>query len=232
MKAIANLICGVSAATAVATSASATAYTDESAWREAVFNVYALETWDTAATPTQVDVGAVSNLGIRFLPLNDGTLPTVQPYSYTGGEQKSAPNNLLNDRDNTIPGRGPIDVVPLDAGDFLFGLGLWNVGGDDQLVLSFFDASDNLIESVRSDLAIGFFGIVNGAGATRAEVNFVQGNGYSPTDDWQTASREVFVPPGDSPGVPEPSMWVMLLIGFGAAGAVLRGVRRRAPSVI
>ena len=223
MRLFASLVCGLSSAMALATAAQATAYTDESAWRAAVSNVFALETWDTGATPATSDVGAVANLGIRFLPLNDGTLPTVQPYSFTGGVVRSGPNNLLNDRDNTLPGRGPINVVPLNAGDFLFGLGLWNVGGDDQLLLSFFDANDVLIESVQSAISSGFFGIVNSSGAVRAEVNFVQGNGYAPTDDWQTAARGTF----DPGGVPEPAVWAMMLIGFGAVGSLLRSARRR-----
>lgn len=217
-----TILLGLSAA-AIAGAAQATAYTDEAAWRAAVANVYALETWDTAATPVTGDVGAVANLGIRFLPLNDGTLPTVQPYAFTGGVVRSGPNNLLNDRDNTLPGRGPINVVPLNAADFLFGLGMWNVGGDDQLSLTFFDANDVVIETVTSAISSGFFGIVNSSGAVRAQVNFVQGNGYAPTDDWQTAARGTFDPgPG---GVPEPGTWALLIAGFGLAGSVLR--RRR-----
>jgi hypothetical protein len=216
-----TILLGLSAA-AVAGAAQATAYTDEAAWRAAVANVYALETWDTPGT-AGTDVGAVANLGIRFLPLNDGTLPTVQPYSFTGGVVRSGPNNLLNDRDNTLPGRGPINVVPLNAANFLFGLGMWNVGGDDQLSLTFFDANDAIIETVTSAISSGFFGIVNSSGAVRAQVNFVQGNGYAPTDDWQTAARGTFDPgPG---GVPEPATWALLIAGFGLAGSVLR--RRR-----
>jgi len=215
-----TILLGLSAA-AVAGAAHATAYTDEAAWRAAVANVYALETWDTGATPAASDVGAVANLGIQFLPLNDGTLPTVQPYSFTGGVVRSGPNNLLNDRDNTLPGRGPISVVPLNAADFLFGLGMWNVGGDDQLSLTFFDASDVVIETVTSAISSGFFGIVNSSGAVRAEVNFVQGNGYAPTDDWQTAARGTF----DPDPIPEPGTWALMIAGFGFAGAALR--RRR-----
>jgi hypothetical protein len=203
--------------------AHATAYTDEAAWRAAVLDVYALETWDSASTPTFSDVGAMPSLGVRFLPLDDGTLPTVQPYASTGGVVKSGANNLLNDRDYSLPARGPLNIVPLDAGDYFFGLGMWNVGGDDTLVLTFFDEDDNVIESVTSAPSFGFFGLVNtGVGAVRAQVAFAGGNGYAPTDDFQTAVRGTFVP---TPGIPEPSTWAMMILGLGAAGALLRRSR-------
>ncbi|NJC07653.1 hypothetical protein GGQ62_000651 [Polymorphobacter fuscus] len=119
-----------------------------------------------------------------------------------------------------LPGRGPIEVTPISGADFLFGLGLWNVGGDDQLRLTFYDAQDNVIESVISSPSYGFFGLVNSAGAVRGVVDFVGGNGYAPTDDWQTAVRGNI-----TPGVPEPASWAMLIAGFGLTGAAMR--RRR-----
>ncbi|MBO9576432.1 MAG: PEP-CTERM sorting domain-containing protein [Sphingobium sp.] len=195
--------------------AHATSYTDENAWRLAVSNVYALETFD--AIPALSDVTTLPALHLRFLPLDDGTQPTVQPYSSTGGVVKSGPNNLLNDRDYSLPGRGPINVTPLSASDFLFGLGLWNVGGDDQLRLTFYDANDNIIEQVTSSISFGFFGIVNSAGAARAQVDFIAGNGYAPTDDWQTAVRGTFIP-----DVPEPASWALIIAGFAVVGTALR----------
>ncbi|HEY1125598.1 MAG TPA: PEPxxWA-CTERM sorting domain-containing protein [Sphingobium sp.] len=202
--------------------AQASPYTDEAAWRAAVSNVYALETFDALATGS--DVGTLSALHITFLPLNDGTQPTVQPYSSTGGIVKSGGNNLLNDRDFSLPARGPINVVPDTPGEFLYGLGLWNVGGDDQLRLTFYDAADNIIEQVTSSPAFGFFGLVNSSGAVRAQVDFVGGNGYAPTDDWQTAVRSTFIPGG----VPEPASWAMMIAGLGVVGA---SMRRRAARV-
>jgi hypothetical protein len=204
----------------VPAAAHATAYTDEAAWRAAVANIYALETFDAVAAGS--DVGTLPALGLSFDPLNDGTLPTVQRYAQTGGIVKSGPNNLLNDRDFALPGRGPITVRPLVGTDFIFGLGMWNVGGDDQLRLSFYDAADNLLEQVTSSPAFGFFGLVNVAGAKRAVVDFVGGNGYAPTDDWQTAVRVVI----DPNPVPEPATWALMIAGFGLAGAGLRRSRR------
>lgn len=211
-----SLVLAAAAAALLPVAAHATAFTDEAAWRAAVSNVYALETFDSL--PQFSDVTTLPALHIKFLPLDDGTQPTVQPYASTGGVVKSGPNNLLNDRDYSLPGRGPINVAPASSGDFLFGLGLWNVGGDDQLRLTFYDVDNNVIEQVTSSPSFGFFGIVNSLGATRAEVDFVGGNGYAPTDDWQTAVRSTFIPGA----VPEPASWAMMIAGLGVVGASLR----------
>lgn len=219
MKSVTSALIGLSAAVSLCGAANAAAFTDEAAWRVAVGGVYALQNWDSIAAGT--DVTNDNGLGLHFEGLNDGTQPTVQAYANTGGVVKSGANNLLNDRDFSLPARGPIFVNPLTAGQFLYGLGMWNVGGDDLLRLTFFDAAGAAIETVTSDPSFGFFGIVNSNGAVRAEVDFVGGNGYAPTDDWQTAARETFVPPG----VPEPATWAMMLVGFGGLGAVMR--RRR-----
>lgn len=199
--------------------ASATSYTNEALWRAAAVN-FAFENFDSIAAGS--DVTTLPALGIRFDPLNDATQPTVQNYSFTGGVVQSSPHNLLNDRDNTLPGRGPLSIRPLNAGDFIFGLGMWNVGGDDQLSLSFFDANGNLIEQVTSAISSGFFGIINSAGASRAQVDFVQGNGYAPVDDFQTATRQTFNP------VPEPETYAMMLAGLGLLGFAARRRKQQA----
>lgn len=210
-----SITCAALAAVLPVTAASATAYTDEAAWRAAVFNVYGFENFDALAAGS--DVNTLAALNLRFLPLNDGTQPTVQRYAQTGGVVKSGPHNLLNDRDFALPGRGPINVTPLIPGEFLFGLGMWNVGGDDQLRLTFYDGANQIIEQVTSAPAFGFFGLVNNAGAVRAEIDFIGGNGYAPTDDWQAAARVTI-----NPGVPEPSTWAMLILGFAVLGSGLR----------
>jgi len=197
----------------------ATPYTTESAWRTAVGNVYAFENFDNIAAGS--DVTQLTNLGIKFDPLNDGTQPTVQSYRNTGGIIRSGSNNLLNDRDFSLPARGPYNMRTINPNDLLFGVGLWNVGGDDQLRMTFFDSTDSIVEQVISASGTGFFGIVNSLGAARVQIDFVGGNGYAPVDDLQTAVRATF-DPNPNP-VPEPSTFI--LFGAGLAGVAF--VRRR-----
>lgn len=201
--------------------AAGASFTDEALWRASVGNVYALETFDSLAAGS--DVSALPSLGIQFGPLDDSTQPTVQPYSSTGGVVRSGLNNLLNDRDFSLPARGPYTMFPLTSGETIFGLGLWNVGGDDTLRLTFYDEFDAIIESVDSPISSGFFGITNAAGASKAVISFIGGNGYAPVDDLQTAVRSTFEPGG--PSVPEPGSLSLLLLGGLAAGLV--GIRRR-----
>ena len=197
-------------------------FTDENAWRTAVSGVYALETFDSLAAGS--DVGTLPSLGVFFDPLNDGTQPTVQPYSFTGGIAKSNPNNLLNDRDQSLPARGPYNLRPINATDLLFGVGLWNVGGDDQLRMSFYDENDMLLEQVVSASGTGFFGIVNALGAKRVEIDFVGGNGYAPVDDLQTAVRPTFIPNDEVPEPASLALWSIL----GTAGIAVWRRKRKA----
>lgn len=204
----------IAVAMALPVAVQATPYTDEAAWRAAVGGVYAFENFDGITAGT--DVNQLNALGIQFDPLNDGTQPTVQAYANTGGVVRSGSNNLLNDRDFALPARGPYVIRPIDTNDLLFGIGLWNVGGDDTLRMSIYDANDGLIEQVVSAASIGFFGIVNAGGAAKVVIDFVGGNGYAPVDDLQTAVRRTFDPGGS---VPEPASLALLLGGLGLVAA-------------
>jgi len=55
----------------VSGTSNATEFTDETAWRSAVGNVYALENFD--AIPIDTDVTQLTGLGILFDPFDDGT---------------------------------------------------------------------------------------------------------------------------------------------------------------
>jgi hypothetical protein len=57
--------------------AATSVYTDEALWRAAVGGVFAFEDFDGIATGS--DVTTLPALGLAFDPLDDGTLPTVQP---------------------------------------------------------------------------------------------------------------------------------------------------------
>ncbi|MEM7020755.1 MAG: hypothetical protein AAF512_25865 [Pseudomonadota bacterium] len=187
------------------------AFTDESMWRSAVGS-FLLEDFD--AIPAGSSIPELPSLGIRFGMLNDGTFPTIQSYNNTGGTRKSNPHNLLNDADFALPARGPYTIFPLNPSESIFGLGLWNVGNDDTLKLSFFDESDMLIEEVVSPAAFGFFGIFNATGAKKVVIDPVAGNGYMPVDDLQIAGTSI---------VPIPAaVWL-----FGSAFLALTGYSRR-----
>lgn len=166
-----------------ASSCWAVAYTDEASWRAAAQG-YFLETFD--AIPAGTSIPSLPALGIKFDALNDGTYPTVQPYTSTGGQNHTNPHNLLNDADFSLPARGPYVMRPIDPTQTIRALGMWNVGGDDRLRLSFYDANDVLIETASSSPSYGFFGVVTPFGAKRAVVDFLEGNEYSPIDDLQT----------------------------------------------
>lgn len=85
------------------------------------------------------------------------------------------------------------------------------------------DASDVEIASVESASGIGFFGIVDDTGASRAVVDVVGGNGYAPTDDGQTAARRTFEPPA----VPVPAALPLAMTALAGLGLLRARAARR-----
>lgn len=83
-------LCGVLCLMGISNISQPTPYTDETSWRNAVSNGYALENFDSVATGTEIF--QLPSLGIAFDPLDDGTQPAVQPYSSTGGIARAQPN--------------------------------------------------------------------------------------------------------------------------------------------
>jgi hypothetical protein len=96
------------------------------------------------------------------------------------------------------------------------------------------DGSDNNIMFIDTDYGIGdasffnFFYSVTGIGNSAFQPSFYRYQTPATTD--MHITRDAIDPPPPDPGaggVPEPSAWALLILGFGAVGAVLR---RRAPS--
>lgn len=192
----------------------ATSFSSEALWRAAAPG-FVLETFEGIAAGTQVS--SLAGLGVSFDFLNDGvTHPSVQSRVNTGGFAQSGVNVFLNDIDFALPGRGPINIRPLNPGDAIFALGYWNTGGDDTTFLSFFDQNNVLIETVESSQTGGTFnfnGIVNATPAFRVEIAPGSlGNGYFTLDDLQVVVNQV----GQ---VPEPSslaLFTLSLLGLTA----------------
>lgn len=164
------------------------------------------ETFESIAPGTQLS--SLAGLGVSFDFLDDGiTYPSVQDKSFTGGHTTSGSHILLNDIDNTLPGRGPINLRPLVPGTWIQAVGYWNTGGDDNTVLRFFDADGLLIEEAMCIQDVVFNGIVTATPAYRVEIGRGSiGNGYFTLDDLQVTA------------VPEPA--TVCLLGLG--GLLLR----------
>ena len=208
---------GFAVLTAAASPVQATTFTDEAAFQAAASAVSTLaaETFDGFASGAQIS--SLPGLGISFDPLpgNSGQ-PVAWPVANCGGFVSSAPNALLNSSVCALPGQGPIAMRPLDAALGIMAVGFFNASNDDTLRLSFFDASDALIEQV--DVPNGppsFVGIVADEPAAWFMVEAIGGNLLFAIDDLQVGVASV----------PEPVSGG--LFGAAVGGLLLRFRRRR-----
>ena len=191
----------------------ATGYTDEAAWRAAV-GTYTFDDFESYADGTQIQNDTI--LGIQFDLLDDNaTYPSVQNRANTGGPTDLPGTQvLLNDQDFNLPARGPFNFHPINASDAIYGVGLFNVGGDDTLLLSLFDAGGGLIESFVSPQGFGFVGIAVNTPAASARIDEMGGNGYTPIDHLQVSVLPI----------PEPTSVVLMSVFLGISTL---GLRRR-----
>lgn len=191
---------------------------EETAFRSAIQNDFALENFDVDYSNFQ-QIASLPSLGIQFSPLSNGKRPATAEASIIGGVTKSGAFVLTNNDKRDLPGLGPIEIRPLDSGRAIFALGFWNSGGDDRTTLRAFDATDHLLEWSTSPMAVdnlSFIGIVSATPIYRIEISASTGNGFFSLDDLQVQVKSV----------PEPYSLTMLSAGLVAA-VVIR--RRRAP---
>ncbi len=200
-----------------ATSASATPYTSQASFDAAAAAVgtLAAETFDSYATGTQIS--SLPALGIKFDPLaGSGLYPVAWPVLSCGGGIASSPNALLNSSACSIPPGGQGDIVfrPIDSSYGVIGVGFYNASTDDSLLLSFFDAADNLIESLSvPGGSPAFIGIVTTTAAARFSIHAFGGNSLFALDNLEVAVAPIS-------GIPAPGALALLglgLIGLGAA---------------
>jgi hypothetical protein len=195
--------------------ARATGFTDETAFRTALSNVFALENFDSFAANTAVS--SLPSVGLSLGTLTTGTFPNVQSSAQVGGFNRTAPNVLSNNDAPALPGDGPLNFTPTAPNTLITAFGYWNVGGDDRTRITFFSSSGQVLETIDSPAVtnnFSFVGIINATGAARVEVSAIAGNGYLTIDDLQVRTAAVN---GPEPGT------------FALAGSVVvaLAIRRR-----
>ncbi len=203
----------------LATGAQAISFTDERLWQSALSAAHKIETFESFADATPVT--KIASLGLELAPL----LPSlsIQPnvINRRAGLSSSGSKVLANFNQPFLPSlpSGLPIVLTLSAKNaLLYGLGYWNVGGDDTTRLSFYAQNGDLIESVVSPSVnnnFSFVGIISTIPAAKVSISAATGNGFFTLDDLQV---QVTV-------VPEPGSWALWAAGLGLLAA-RRQVRR------
>ena len=137
--------------------------------------------------------------------------------------------NLINGEATDV--QNQMDAIAQLDGDFVWDGNWADVEGTKQLTL----ANGNQIDFGQTLFGLtiigAHFGNVSGpAGNVSVFWLFdfgAEGADFVVLDDPTGFSNAVLYTTGDPPGVPEPATWGMMLLGFGAAGAVLRRSRRK-----
>lgn len=184
-------------------------FTDETLWRNAISNIFVQENFDSGFTNFQ-QISSLPGLGIQFDTLSDGTFPTAEDSNQVGGLAHSGTFVLGNNNAPGLPAEGPINIRPSALGTAIHALGFWNVGLDDRTTLTFFDANNQIIESITSPSVpnnLAFIGIVSATPAVRVEITAAEGNGWFTLDDLQVQTQVV------GAAAPEPLSGVLLALG-------------------
>ncbi len=172
---------------ALAAHAFAAGFTDETAWRAAVLNIWAQDNLETY--PAGTGFGDLTSVHLNFLPLNNAALSTVMSVAQVGGLSHTGPNVLLNGP--VFPGNGPMTIIPDPTPIPLHAMGFWNVGSDDRVSLAFFRQDGSLIEQIDTPAGLPnnltFIGLVSSEPVSRITITEIEGNGWFSLDDIQTS---------------------------------------------
>lgn len=175
----------IAALALTAASSPAATFTDETAWRAGVGNVWSQDNFEDYSNPQSLT--SIPALGLTLDALTNGALPTVRSVFSVGGQSQTGPNVLLNGP--AFPGNGVMTLRPVSG--LVYALGYWNVGGDDRTRLAFHRANGTTIESVDTAVGLpnnkGFQGLVSAEGAAYVTITPIAGNGWISIDDLQVA---------------------------------------------
>lgn len=187
----------------------------ETAWRTAV-GTFQLETFDSYGQGNVIS--SLPALGVSFdliPPNSSGPTPGFPAvYVHSVDNTPSGPQQLSN-----MPNGGAPDANFLNAdiilralsGFNITALGFWNGDPNGPMVISVFDAADNLLGSVSAPANINdgnaFGGFVSDVLFARISFEGTTGDGYNHIDDLQTNASRITA-------VPEPGTVALISLGL------------------